>query len=109
MRRESSHGFIELTGGVSKDVRSAESWAGDVGVLLQDQRHWGRLGLTVNPEASYAVLGEFRVSKKTRYALDVNLDYGLSGKLGLTYRIHHNNFTGSSQRRQYLGLAYKNN
>ncbi len=109
MRRESRHGFLELTAGASKDVRSAESWAGDIGVLFQHRRNWGRLALTVKPEASYAVLGEFRLSKKSRYTLDVALDYSLGENLGLTYRILRNNFTGDSQRRQYLGLTYRNN
>ncbi len=110
VRREFPRGFVELTGGGSKDVRSSEGWAADVGVLFHYHRSWKRLGLTVNPETSYGMLGEFRVRKeRLRYTFDVSLDYTLTGKLGITYRLHRNNFTGSSQRRQYLGLTYKNN
>ena len=110
MRREFARGFIELTAGGSKDVRSAESWVADVGALFQYKRTWNRLELNVNPEATYDMLGEVRVRKKRmRYTFDVSLDYGLTGKLALTYRIHRNNFTGFSQRRQYLGLMYQNN
>ena len=110
MRREFSGGFVEFTGGASKDVRSSEGWAADVGALFQYHRDWKRLGLSINPETSYDVLGEFRVRRKRlRYTFDVSLDYTLTGKLGITYRLHRNNFTGSSQRRQYLGLMYKNN
>ena len=110
MRKESARGFLELTGGASKDVRSAEGWAADVGALYQYERKWGRLGLTVNPETSYGVLGEFRIRKeRLRYTFDVSLDYSLGQKLGAVYRVHRNNFSGTSQRHQYLGLIYSNN
>ncbi len=110
MRKEFPRGFLELTAGASKDVRSAESWAGDIGALFQYQRQWGRLGLTVNPETSYGMLGEFRLRRKRlRYTFDTSLDYSLGKKLSLTYRLHRNNFKGTSQRHQYLGLTYVNN
>ena len=47
IRREFPRGFVELTGGASKDVRSAEGWAADVGVLFQYHRDWKRLGPTI--------------------------------------------------------------
>ncbi len=110
MRRAFPRGFIELTGGASKDVRTSESWAGDVGALFQYQRRWGRMGLTVNPETSYGILGEFRLRRKRmRYTFDVSLDYSLGERLGVTYHVHRNNFKGTSQRHQYLGLKYSNN
>jgi len=110
IRKEFARGFIEFTGGASKDVRSPECWAADIGTLLSYRRQWGRMGLTVNPETSYGMLGEFRVRRKRlRYTFDVSLDYSLGGKLAATYRLHRNNFTGTSQRHQYLGLTYSNN
>ena len=110
MRKEFGRGFVELTGGASKDVRTGESWAGDVGVLFEYHRKWGRMGLTVTPVTSYGMLGEFRLRRdRLRYTYDVGLDYELGQKLGVTYRIHRNNTTGPSQRHQYLGLTYVNN
>lgn len=110
MRKEFARGFVELTGGASKDVRTSEGWAGDIGALFQYRQAWGRVGLTVNPETSYAALGEFRLRKdRLRYTFDVSLDYSLAEKLSVTYRVHRNNSTGISQRRQYLGLTYTNN
>jgi len=110
MRREFEWGFLEITGGGSKDIRTNESWAADVGALFSYHQDWKRLRMTVTPQTNYGVLGEFRLRKqRLRYSFDVNLDYHLSGRLGLTYRIHGNNFEDASQRRQYLGLTYKNN
>ncbi len=106
-RKYMGKGFIELTAGVSKDVRTAAPWVGDVGALFSFEQNWGRLSWNVHPEASYGILGETRLrDEQLIYSLSSGLNYAVGEHLGMTYRVQFNNSQGDDRRHQFLGLSY---
>jgi hypothetical protein len=106
-RKHFGQGFLELTGGASKDVRTAENWTGDVGALISLREDFGRFTWTVNPEVSYGVLGEVRFrDNRTLYSFSSALKYRLSEGMGIAYRLQLNNAQDDDRRHQFLGLSY---
>jgi len=106
-RRHFGEGFVEITGGASKDVRTAEDWTGDIGALVSLERNSGRFTWTVNPELSYGMLGEVRYrDNRTLYSLSSGLSYRVTGGVGLSYRLQLNNTQGDDRRHQFLGISY---
>lgn len=107
MRKHWKRGFIELTGGASKDVKTAEAWMGDVGALVQYERKWGRFTWTLTPQSNLGVLGEVRVRPdRLLYTLDTGLAYDVSEHMGIVYKLQLHNTQGEDQRHQFLGISY---
>lgn len=106
-RKHFDGGYLELTGGASKDVQTAEDWMGDVGALVQIEKDFGRFTWTVNPEVNYGVLGEVRFrDNRTLYSLSSGLAYEVADGLGLSYRLQLNNTQQEDRRHQFLGFSY---
>jgi hypothetical protein len=106
-RKHFDGGFLELTGGASKDIRTAESWMGDVGALVQLEEDFGRFTWTVNPEVNYGVLGEVRFrDNRTLYSFSSGLEYQLSDGMGIAYRLQLNNTQQEDRRHQFVGFSY---
>lgn len=100
-------GFVELTGGASKDIQTGDDWVGDVGGLVQVEKGFGRFTWTVNPEVSYGLLGEVRFREnRTIYSLSTGLSYDIGRGLGAAYRLRLNNSKGDDRRHQFLGVSY---
>ena len=107
VRRHFNGGFVEFTGGASKDLRTAENWMGDVGALISLQQDYGRFTWTVNPEVNYGLLGEVRFrDNRTIYAFSSALKYHVSDGMGIAYRLQLNNSQGDDRRHQFLGVSY---
>ena len=107
LRKHFGDGFIEFTGGASKDLNTGDDWVGDVGALVQFERHWDRLTWTVTPQVNYGLLGEVRFREnRTLYSFTSGLSYRLSGRLGIAYRLQLNNTQGDDRRHQFLGISY---
>ena len=107
LRRHFGDGFVEVTGGASKDLSTGDDWVGDVGALVQFERTWERLTWTLNPEVNYGLLGELRFREnRALYSLSSGLSYRLTGDLGIAYRLELNNTLGDDRRHQFLGISY---
>ena len=107
VRKHWKQGFIELTGGASKDVKTAEEWVGDVGALVQYQKQWGRFTWTMTPQGNLGVLGEVRLRPdRLLYTLDTGLVYDIGTHLGVSYKLQLSNSQGDDQRHQFLGVSY---
>ncbi len=108
MRRENSLGFLEATAGASKDLRTAEKWVGNVGFTLGYERKLGdRWKLHAGPKAEYGAFGDLRLAgDRLRYSLDGALDYQMTKKCGIGYRIWLGNTVPNSRRTQFFGLTY---
>lgn len=108
MRRAFTGGFLELSAGASKDVRTAEAWTGDLGALISFNRRWGKFGWSVRPQGNLGALGEARLrSDRFLYTLDTTLDYSLSSNFGVTYRLQAGNTLVDAHHIEFLGLTYK--
>lgn len=106
-RKHFDSGFVELTGGASKDIRTGETWMGDVGALVKLEQEFGRFTWTVNPEVNYGVLGEVRFrDNRTLYSFSSGLSYEIADGVGLAYRLQLNNTQQEDRRHQFLGFSY---
>ncbi|MFP4248263.1 MAG: hypothetical protein ACLFU7_01315 [Armatimonadota bacterium] len=106
-RRHFDGGYVELTGGGSKDVRTSEDWKADVGALVQIEKDFGRFTWTVNPEVNYGVLGEVRVrDNRTLYSFRSGLAYEITDGVGITYKLQLDNTQQDDRRHQMLGFSY---
>jgi len=106
-RKHFGWGYLEFTGGASKDIRTAEEWMGDVGALVRLEKDFGRFTWTVNPELNYGVLGEVRFrDNRTLYSLASGLEYDIADGVGLAYRLQLNNTQQEDRRHQFLGFSY---
>jgi hypothetical protein len=107
-RHNISGGFVELSAGLSKDVRTAASWAGDVGGLVSFARRWGKVAWTMQPQGNLGALGEARLrADRFVYTVDTTLDYRFSERLGATYRLQWGNSLLDARRIQFVGLTYQ--
>ncbi|OPZ82762.1 MAG: hypothetical protein BWY76_02614 [bacterium ADurb.Bin429] len=108
VRRKFSYGFIEFTGGASKDIRTAERFAGDMGMAFGVEYPLGkRWKVSSGPKADYAALGDVRLREdRLRYSLDLNVNYKANDRLGVGYRIWVGNTVPNARRTQWLGLTY---
>ncbi len=106
-RKHFDSGYVELSGGASKDIRTAENWMGDVGALIQLEKDFGRLTWTVNPEVNYGLLGEVRLrDNRMLYSFSSGLNYEIADGVGLAYRLKLNNTQEEDRRHQFLGFSY---
>ena len=106
-RKHFNGGYVELTGGASKDVQTADDWMGDIGALVQVEKDFGRFTWTVNPEVNYGLLGEVRFrDNRTLYSFSSGLAYEISDGVGLGYRLQLNNTQQEDRRHQFLGFSY---
>lgn len=106
-RKSLDDGYLELTGGASKDIQTAESWMGDVGALVRLEKDFGRFTWTVNPEVNYGLLGEVRLrDDRMLYSFGSGLEYQLSDGMGIAYRLELNNTQQEDRRHQFLGFSY---
>lgn len=107
MRRHFDGGFVEITGGASKDIRTGDDWMGDIGALVSLRQDFGRFTWTVNPELNYGLLGEVRFrDNRTLYTFSSGLRYNITDDLGIAYRLQLNNSQGDDRRHQFLGVSY---
>jgi hypothetical protein len=108
-RQKQRHGYLEFSAGASKDIRTGESWLGDVGMAFQYERKISeRLTVSTGPKAEYGAVGEVRLRKdRLRYSWDVNIDYELGERIGLGYRLWYGNTVPNSRRTQWLGVTYE--
>jgi len=107
-RQQRRYGFLELTGGMSKDIRLAEGWVGDIGAQIGYERQLGsKWKFSTGPKGEFGALGEVRLRRdRFRYSWDVALDYQATEKLGLGYRLWYGNTVPNSRRTQWIGLSY---
>lgn len=107
-RKDYGPGDIELTFGASKDIRTAEAWTGDVGVLFDYAHKTGKLSMGVNPHADYGLLGEVRFrDNRFRYMVDTDLGYDIGDRLKASYRLSWGNTTDDASRIQFFGITYE--
>ena len=100
-------GTLEITGGVSKDLKAHEAWVGDIGILVSYEKRWGRLQWDLQPQGEMGVLGDVRLrGDRLRYNIDTGLGYDIGSNLRLSYRLTFGNTTDESQRTQFLGITY---
>jgi hypothetical protein len=106
-RKHFDGGYLEFTGGGSKDIRTADDWKADVGALVQIEKDFGRFTWTVNPEVNYGVLGEVRLrDERMLYSLRSGLAYEIADGVGLTYKLQLDNTQQDDRRHQMLGFSY---
>ncbi len=107
-RKYFGEGFVEITGGASKDIQTGDDWVGDIGALVRLEKDFGRLTWTVNPSVNYGLLGEVRFREnRTIYTFSSGLNYELSKDMGIAYRLRLNNSQGDDRRHQFLGVSYR--
>lgn len=108
-RQKRRHGFVELTAGVSKDIRESESWVGDIGAQVGYERKLGpKWSFRTGPEAEFGAVGDVRLREdRLRYSWDVAIDYRASERLGFGYRLWYGNTVPNSRRTQWIGVTYK--
>jgi hypothetical protein len=106
-RQQQRYGFLEFTAGASKDVRTAESWVGDIGLAFAFSRKFNeRWKISSGPKADYGAIGEVRSrDDRLRYSWDVNVNYQMTDKVGLGYRLWYGNTVPNSRRTQWVGLT----
>ena len=106
LRKSNPHGFVELSLGASKDVRTADPWTGDLGLTVGYERRFGNLGWSLKPQGAFGALGEARLRPdRFLYTMDTSLDYRLTNKMALSYRLQWGNTLADAQRMQFLGLT----
>jgi len=107
-RQQRRHGFLELTLGASKDVRTARPWVGDIGVeLAYDKPLNEKWVVGTRVKGEFAAIGKVGLRPhRTRYSWDLSLDYKASEKLGLGYRLWLGNTVPNSYRSQWIGITY---
>jgi len=106
-RKHFDGGYLELTGGGSKDIRTADNWKADVGALIQVEEDFGRFTWTVNPEVNYGVLGEVRLrDNRMQYSFSSGLAYEISDGVGVAYELQLDNAREDDRRHQMLGFSY---
>lgn len=109
MRRQYRYGFIEFTGGSSRNIGFEDSWVGDVGLAFSYERTFAkRWKLHTGPKAQYGTMGELRLrDDRLRYSWDLNLDYQIAKACSLGYRLWTGNTAGDTERTQWIGLNFK--
>lgn len=108
LRRDFTGGFLELSAGASKDVRTADQWTGDIGALVNFSRRWGKLGWSLRPQGNMGALGEARLrGDRFLYTIDTTLDYRLSSNFCLTYRLQQGNTLVDAHHIEFVGLTYQ--
>ena len=108
MRHSLPGGFFEFTAGFSKDVRTSDSWQGDVGLLVDVHKDWGRFSAGVKPQGKIYSTDEFRYrGDDFRYSVDFNANYALDDHMGIGYHLLRSNLTGTTQSDQFVGLTYR--
>ncbi|MFW5866915.1 MAG: hypothetical protein ACOCX2_03800 [Armatimonadota bacterium] len=106
-RRHFDGGYLELTGGGSKDIRTAENWEADIGALVQIEKDFGRFTWSVNPEVNYGMLGEVRLrDDRMQYSFSSGLAYELTDGVGIAYELELDNSQTDDRRHQMLGFSY---
>lgn len=107
-RQKRRYGFLELTAGASKDIRASEEWVGDVGAEIGYESMLGdRWKFSTGPKGEFGAFGSMRLREdRLRYSWDVSLDYKVSEKLGIGYRLWYGNTVPNSDRTQYIGVKY---
>ncbi len=108
-RQKLKYGFIELTAGASKDVRTGDTWTGDVGVQFAYERKIGKKWkFKTGPTGEYGTLGQARLrGDRFRYSWDVGLDYQATNRIGIGYRLWYGNTVPNARRTQWFGITYK--
>lgn len=106
IRQDLKTGFIELTFGASKDLRTNQSWNGDTGIEFAYEKNFGRLHFRSGPKYEIGTIGSARFRQdRFRYSWDTNLGYQLGPKLSLNYRLWVGNTIPGARRSQWLGLG----
>ncbi len=107
-RKNYGPGDIEFTLGASKDIRTADTWTGDVGFFFDYAAKTGKLSVGVHPHGDYGVLGEMRFrDNRFRYTIDSDLNYDIGDRLRASYRLSWSNTTKDSNRLHFLGITYE--
>jgi hypothetical protein len=109
VRQDYRYGFIEFTGGASRDIGGADDWSGDVGLAFAYARNLSeRWKVRTGPKAQYGTLGELRLrDDRLRYSWDLNLDYQIHEKCSLGYRLWVGNTVPGTERTQWVGVNFK--
>ncbi len=107
-RRQHPHGYLEFSGGFSKDVQHAGPWIGDIGMeLAYEQKFCDHWKLKTGPKAGLGALGQIRLNEQAyRYSWDFALDYEINKEFGIGYHLWVGNTVPNSQRTQWLGVTY---
>ncbi len=107
-RQKRRHGFIELTAGFSKDVRSsAQEWVGDIGTQFGYERELGKWKISTGPKGEMGAIGDVRLrGDRLRWSWDAAVDYRATEALGLGYRLWYGNTVPNARRTQWIGLTY---
>lgn len=101
-------GFLEFTAGFSKDVRTADDWEGDLGLLIDIREEWGRFSAGIKPQGKLYSTDQVRFRDgEFRYSVDFNASYRLDEHMGIGYHLLRSNLTGTTQSDQFVGITYR--
>ncbi len=108
LRQQRTYGFVEFTGGASRDVQTSQPWVGDIGATFGYEKQIGKKWkVSTGPKGEVGAIGEIRGTRdRFRYSWDVAVDYKASEKLGLGYRFWTGNTVPDARRTQWLGLTF---
>jgi len=102
-RKQFKSGFLEITTGIFKDLRTDDAWVGDTGINFGITKTFGRLHIQAGPKATWDALGTARIrDNRFRYTLDFNANYTLTKKLGIGYKYYYDN----KSQTQWIGITY---
>ncbi len=107
-RQKRRHGFIELTAGFSKDVRSStQEWVGDIGTQFGYERELGKWKIRTGPKGEMGAIGDVRLrGDRLRWSWDAAVDYRATEALGVGYRLWYGNTVPNATRTQWIGITY---
>jgi hypothetical protein len=107
-KKNYGEGNIEITTGISKDLRTADKWTGDIGILFDYSTRHGKFSAGVKPQSNYDVLGDVRFRDgRFRYTIDTDLNYDIGDNLCATYKISWSNTTTGTDKIQFIGITYE--
>jgi len=100
-----SHGYIEVTAGLSRNIRTQDHWKADFGSQFSYQKSWGRLTAGVKPQLRF--YSEARVAGgQWRYTFDWSVDYALRKNLAIGLSLQQSNVGDQRMGRRVLGIRY---
>jgi hypothetical protein len=106
VRRVIPNGFIELTVGANKDIRTADNWQSDIGLLVDYQKRFGNFGINIRPNGLYGNGEAHLRNGRMIYILDTTLGYHFDKHFSLNYILNYNNTMGYNVSNTFIGLGY---
>jgi hypothetical protein len=109
VRQQRRYGYIEVTGGASKDMKTSDPWVGDIGCQVMYDRQLGpKWRFKTGPRTEVGILGNVRLRPdQVRYSWDAALDYQMTNNFGIGYQLWVGNTVPGSERTQWLGVTFQ--